>query len=176
MLVDTLSACCLLVSNDINSYLVLNVRGWVRRRYGREVMSGKVRVLIADDHEQCRWVMAHLLCAECDVVAAVANGRELVDAAVSLMPDVIVSDISMPLLTGIQAMEDLSERGYEIPFVLVSTANSGAADYIKRGAMAFVNKVDMGHDLVVAVLSAALGQVCVSRSAEERRSQTLWCA
>lgn len=137
------------------------------------MMSGKVRVLIADDHEQCRWVMTHLLSAECEVVAAVADGRELVDAAVSLVPDVIVSDISMPLLTGLQAMDELFNNGYEFPFVLVSAANSGAADYIKRGAMAFVNKVDIGHDLMVAVFSAALGQVCVSRSAEERRSQTL---
>ena len=136
-------------------------------------MSPKVRVLIADDHEQCRWAMAHLLCSECDVVAAVPDGRKLVDAAISLLPDVIVSDISMPLLSGIQAMEELSKKGYEIPFVLVSTANCGAQDYIKRGAMAFVNKVDMGHDLMIAVFSATLGQVCVSRSAEERRSNTL---
>jgi CheY-like chemotaxis protein len=140
------------------------------------MMSGKVRVLIADDHEQCRWVMAHLLGAECEVVAAVADGRKLVDAAVSLVPDVIVSDISMPVLTGLQAMEELYMNGLEIPFVLVSSANSGAGDYIKRGAMAFVNKVDIGHDLVVAVLSAALGQVSVSRSAEERRSHALRCA
>jgi CheY-like chemotaxis protein len=139
-------------------------------------MSAKLRVLVADDHEQCRWAMAHLLCVECDVVAAVTDGRELVDAAMSLLPDVIVSDISMPLLTGIQAMEDLHEKGYEIPFVLVTTSNSGAEDYIKRGAMAFVNKVDIGHDLLIAVFSAALGQVCVSRSAEERRSNTLRCA
>jgi CheY-like chemotaxis protein len=139
-------------------------------------MSAKLRVLVADDHEQCRWAMAHLLCVECDVVAAVADGRKLVDAAMSLVPDVIVSDISMPLLTGIQAMDELYERGYEIPFVLVSTANSGTEDYIKRGAMAFVNKVDMGHDLVIAVFSASLGQVCVSRSAEERRVNTLMCA
>jgi CheY-like chemotaxis protein len=140
------------------------------------MMNGKVRVLIADDHEQCRWVMAHLLSAECDVVASVADGRKLVDAAVSLVPDVIVSDVCMPFLSGLQAMDELFKNGYEIPFVLVSTANSGAADYIKRGAMAFVNKVDIGHDLVIAVLSAALGQVSVSRSAEERRSQTLRCA
>jgi DNA-binding NarL/FixJ family response regulator len=139
-------------------------------------MSAKLRILIADDHEQCRWAMAHLLCVECDVVAAVSDGRKLVDAAMSLLPDVIVSDISMPLLTGIQAMEELHAKGYEIPFVLVTTANVGAADYIKRGAMAFVNKVDMGHDLMIAVFSAALGQVCFSRSAEERRSNTLRCA
>jgi len=132
-----------------------------------------LRVLIADDHEQIRWAMANLLCVECDVVAAVADGRKLVDAAMSLLPDVIVSDISMPSLTGIQAMEELHEKGYEIPFVLVSTANSGAADYIKRGAMAYVNKVDMGHDLLIAVFSASLRQVCVSRSEEGRRVNTL---
>ena len=94
----------------------------------------------------------------------------------SLLPDVIVSDISMPWLTGIQAMDELFEKGYEIPFVLVSTANSGAEDYIKRGAMAFVNKIDMGNDLMVAVFSASLGQVCVSRSAEERRINPMRCA
>jgi DNA-binding NarL/FixJ family response regulator len=140
------------------------------------MMSTKVRVLIADDHEQCRWAMAHLLCGECDVVAAVADGRKLVEAAISLQPDVIVSDVSMPLLSGIQAMEELGEKGYEIPFVVVSTANCGAGDYIKLGAMAFVSKVDMGHDLLVAVFSAALGKVCISRSAGERRSSTLTCA
>jgi CheY-like chemotaxis protein len=137
------------------------------------MMSAKLRVLIADDHEECRWAMAQMLSLECDVVGAVDDGRKLVDAAMCLLPDVIVSDISMPSLTGVQAMDELRQKGYEIPFVLVSTANSGAENYTKRGAMAFVNKVDMGHDLVIAVFSAALGQVCVSRSAEERRSNPL---
>ncbi|HEY2646569.1 MAG TPA: response regulator transcription factor [Candidatus Acidoferrales bacterium] len=139
-------------------------------------MNAKLRVLIADDHEQFRWAMANILCAECDVVAAVADGRKLVDAAISLLPDVIVSDISMPFLNGVQGMEELRERGYEIPFVLVSTANCGAEDYIKRGAMAYVNKIDIGHDLLVAVFSASLGQVCISRSAEDRSVQMLRCA
>jgi DNA-binding NarL/FixJ family response regulator len=113
---------------------------------------------------------------ECEVVGAVGDGRKLVDAAMTLLPDVIVSDISMPALTGIQAMDELFEKGYEIPFVLVSTATSGALDYIKRGAMAFVNKIDMGNDLLVAVFSASLGQVCVSRSAEEKRVHPTRCA
>ncbi len=139
-------------------------------------MSGKLRVLIADDHEQCRWVMNHILCTECEVVGAVADGRKLVDAAMSLQPDVIVSDIFMPSLTGLQAMAELRERGYEIPFVLISTAKFETEDFIKRGALAFVNKVDMGHDLVIAVFSASFGQVCVSRNAEERRVNTLRCA
>ncbi|HSS99957.1 MAG TPA: response regulator transcription factor [Terriglobales bacterium] len=139
-------------------------------------MNAKLRVLVADDHEQCRWTMANVLSTECDVVASVDDGRKLVDAAMSLLPDVIVSDISMPLLTGTEAMEELHRKGYKIPFVLVTAANSGAEDYIKRGAMAFVTKVDIGHDLMIAVFSAALGQVCVSRSAEERHFNALRCA
>lgn len=120
--------------------------------------------------------MAHMLCTECDVVAAVADGRKLVDAAISLQPDVIVSDISMPALTGIQAMEELFGRGCEIPFVLVSTATCGALEYIRRGAKAFVNKVDIGNDLLVAVFSASLGQVYVSRSAQESHAYPVRCA
>jgi len=138
--------------------------------------SAKLRVLVADDHEACRWAIAHQLSVECDVVAAVADGRKLVDAAMSLLPDVIVSDISMPLLTGVQAMEELHKKGYEIPVVLVSASNSGAEDYIKRGAMAYVSKVDIGHDLVIAVFSAALGQVCVSRNAGEKCFNSPRCA
>jgi CheY-like chemotaxis protein len=139
-------------------------------------MSSKLRILIADDHEECRWAMANLLSDEFDVIASVADGQKLVDAAKFLLPDVIVSDIRMPILTGVQAMQDLRQNGYEIPFVLVSTSNSGVSDYIKRGAMGFVDKMDMGHDLVVAVFSAALGRTCISRNADERRSDMLKCA
>ena len=139
-------------------------------------MSAKLRVLVADDHEQCRWAIAHLLRAEFEVVAAVADGKHLVDAALSLLPDVIVSDISMPLMTGTQAMDELRRKGCDIPFVLVSAATSGVEEYIKRGAKAFVNKTDMGHDLVTAVFSAAFGTVCVSRNATGKRSNTLRCA
>src|SRR5216683_3073372 len=102
-------------------------------------MSGKLRVLVADDNEECRWAIENLLRVDFDVVATAGDGRKLIDAAMYLLPDVIVSDISMPTLTGLQAMEELHQKGYEIPFVLVSTAISGAADYIKRGAMAYVN-------------------------------------
>jgi DNA-binding NarL/FixJ family response regulator len=134
-------------------------------------MSAKLRVLVADDHEKCRWAIAQLLRVEFEVVATVADGRQLIDAALSLLPDVIVSDISMPFMTGTQAMEELRRNGCETPFVLVSTSTSGVEDYIKRGAMAFVNKIDMGHDLVAAVFSAAFGQVWVSRSAEGKTFQ-----
>jgi CheY-like chemotaxis protein len=140
------------------------------------MMTARPRVLVADDHEECRWAIASLLGAEFEVVATVADGRKLIEAAVSLLPDVIVSDISMPLLTGTQAMQELHREGYRIPFVLISTVNSGVEDYIKQGATAFVNKLDLGHDLITAVFSAVLGAVCVQRDAKGNRSNTLTCA
>jgi DNA-binding NarL/FixJ family response regulator len=124
----------------------------------------KLRVLVADDHELSRWAIARLLSIKFDVVGAVADGRKLVDAATILLPDVIVSDVSMPLLSGPQAMEELKRKGHKIPFVLVSVDPSSAEEYVLRGAVAFVEKVDLGRDLVPAVCSAALGKADVSDS------------
>ena len=128
-------------------------------------MPRKLRILIADNHQQCRWMVAKLLNLRFDVVGAVINGRQLVDAAISLLPDVIVSDISMPLMAGNQARTHLESNGYAIPFVLISSDASGADDYIREGAMGFVAKIDMGFDLVAAVHSVYSGQLYVSRSA-----------
>jgi|SRR5271165_1858362 len=126
----------------------------------------KLRVLVADDHEQARWAMAYLLQAKCDVVGAVADGTQLVDAAMSLRPDVIVSDVSMPSLSGPQAMDQLKRKGNDIPFVLVSTDASGEKELIKQGAGAFVAKIDMGRELMTAVFTVALksGDVGVKNS------------
>jgi len=128
-------------------------------------LNARLRVLVADGHDECRWAMEDALRTDCEVVSTVADGRQLIHAAMSLLPDVIVSDISMPFLTGVQAMEKLHQGGYQIPFVLVSPTNFWVEDYIKMGAMAFVNKVDVDYDLLTAVLSASLGLVCVSRNA-----------
>jgi DNA-binding NarL/FixJ family response regulator len=140
------------------------------------VMKTRLRVLAADDHEQCRWALDRLLGIAFEVVASVGDGRKVVDSAIALAPDVIVSDIAMPVLTGVEAMEALRAKGYNFPFVLVSTHNCGIEAYLARGAMAFVYKVDMGHDLVPAVFAAANGQNFVSRNALGLQSGSLRCA
>lgn len=126
----------------------------------------RLRVLIADDHPQCRWAVARLLGLRFDIVAAVANGRQLVETVLSLQPDVIISDISMPLLAGNQALAELKSKRIAIPFVLISSDTSGADEYVREGAMAFVAKMDMGRELMSAVASAYSGEVYVSRSAK----------
>jgi DNA-binding NarL/FixJ family response regulator len=124
----------------------------------------RLRLVVADDNELSRWAIVRFLSVKFDVVGAVADGRKLVDAAMALLPDAIVSDVSMPLLSGQQAMEELKRQGFKIPFVLVSADPSGANEYVQRGASAFVDKMDMGYDLVPAVYSAVHEQTDVSDS------------
>jgi DNA-binding NarL/FixJ family response regulator len=123
----------------------------------------KLRVLIAEDHEQMRWQLVRSLSLEFDVVGSLSNGGELVDLAISLNPDVIVSDVRMPVLSGPEAMKILRRTGYNIPFVLISISSCGAEEFIRQGAAAFVEKLDIGYELAHAVRLAASGIKYLSR-------------
>jgi DNA-binding NarL/FixJ family response regulator len=123
----------------------------------------KLRVLVADDHEQMRWAIANILDGDFTIVGAVANGRDLIQAAISLQPDVIVSDVSMPILTGVEAMQELRSGWHEVPFVLISSSTLDAEQWIEMGAAAIVDKADTGYDLIAAVYSAAKQEMFFSR-------------
>lgn len=125
----------------------------------------KLRLLIADDNREMRWAMIRLLTGEFEVVGSTADGRNLAEAAISLAPDIVVSDISMPFLTGLEAMEVIRATGLDIPFVLVSADADGAEDYIETGALGFVHKPDMACELARAIVAASRGDVYVSRGA-----------
>ena len=71
----------------------------------------KIRILLADDHQMFVAGLRKLLEADFDVVGAVPDGREMVRAAEALSPDVIVADISMPSLNGIDAAAQLRAAG-----------------------------------------------------------------
>jgi DNA-binding NarL/FixJ family response regulator len=113
----------------------------------------KLRVLVADDHEAMRGALVSVLRFEFSVVSIVADGKSLVDAALALSPDVIVSDVSMPVSSGPEAMKELSARGCRIPFVLVSLDPIGGEEFIRQGAAAFVSKTDIEHELAWVVRS-----------------------
>ena len=130
---------------------------------------GKLRVLVADDYDDFRSDIVELLDPVFEIVAVVSNGRELVDAAVALEPDVIVSDLMMPLLSGTEALAMLRAAGYTIPFVLHTTASRSAQAWLDMGALCVVDKVDLPFDLVTAVRSAAAGKVFLSRSITKAR-------
>jgi DNA-binding NarL/FixJ family response regulator len=124
------------------------------------------RVLLADDHMETAKQLRTLLESDFDVVGVVEDGRALVSAAARLLPDVIVADISMPELDGIDATALLRRNNPQARVVLVTVhaepmlVQRGLA----AGALGYVLKDAAGDDLVTAVHAALDGQRYVSRS------------
>ena len=128
----------------------------------------RLRILVADDSDLMQRAVVRLLQDAFDIVQVVSTGRELVDAALALNPDVVVSDFSMPSLTGTEALKALREAGHAVPFVLMTaTVPRNAQNWINLGVLCVVDKADLHLDLVAAVRSAAAGESYVSRSAAE---------
>jgi CheY-like chemotaxis protein len=111
-----------------------------------------LRILVADDHARMRNHIVCVLAAEFDVIGAVPDGDELVTAALELEPDVIVSDICMPKLSGTDAKKYLQALGANIPFVFVS-ANPDFTENAMRGLGVCVSKADLLSNLNAEVRS-----------------------
>ncbi len=125
-----------------------------------------MRVLLADDHPQLIQRVATLLRPTFDVVGIASNGQELISAAMQLHPDVIVADITMPVMTGIEAAHQLREAGSSAKFVFLTVHSD--IDFIQacqaEGALGYVVKSRMGTDLIPAINAALSGQSYISPS------------
>ena len=104
-------------------------------------------VLVADHHDQLRFLIFELLREEFQIVRAVADGMELFRSAEYLLPDVIVSEVFMPQLTGLSVREELLALGLSIPFVFLSSLGKEIVEFVPADAtIAFVYKTEMlGH-------------------------------
>jgi len=127
--------------------------------------SARLRVLVADDSEPIRRAIVRVLQDAFEIVGVVSSGQELVEAAWSLNPDVILSDLAMPSLTGAGALRMLREAGNRTPFVLMTATVRNPEKLINLGALCVVDKSDLHLDLVPAIRSAAAGEIYISRSA-----------
>src|SRR5262245_30205442 len=109
-----------------------------RRSPSTEVRLPKPRVILADDHAIVREGLALLLAPEVDLVATVSNGNELLNSARKLRPDLIVADLTMPGLGGLEALRTLRSEGGTTRFVIltVHVDASIAAEAIRAGASA----------------------------------------
>jgi DNA-binding NarL/FixJ family response regulator len=126
----------------------------------------KIRVLLADDHQAVRDRVCGLLGEDFDIVGAVNNGRDAVAETARLDPDVLVIDISMPVLNGLQAAARLrtQNRRTKIVFLTVHTDEDFVAAALSAGASGYVTKSDVTTDLVPAIHDAFAGRIYVSKS------------
>jgi DNA-binding NarL/FixJ family response regulator len=109
------------------------------------------RVLLADDHRLLREAFARLLEPDCEVVGAVGDGRALLDAAPQLRPDVVVLDIAMPQLNGLDAARQLLNEDPEI-----------AAEAFRIGASGYLLKNSAASELLQAIQEVTRGRSYVT--------------
>lgn len=125
-------------------------------------MDKRLRVAVAEDHESVRRILVALLGSEFDVVASVADGDELVKAAILYRPAAIVSDIMMPVMDGFSARKQLLARGIDIPFVFITLEIGMTSPDAHRAS--YVYKCDLASELADSIRTAAGGGIYLSRS------------
>ncbi len=125
---------------------------------------GRIRVLLADDHEAMLDRVTDLLADDCDVIGAAIDGRQALEAAMELKPDVLVLDISMPVMNGIETARSLKELGVKtrIVFLTVHDDPDFAREALEVGALGYVIKPRIVSDLLVAIKEAHAGRSFVS--------------
>jgi DNA-binding NarL/FixJ family response regulator len=126
----------------------------------------RVRVLLADDHEAFLTVAVRLLEPEFEVVRTVGDGRAVLEEDSALTPDVIVLDISMPVLGGLETARRLRAAGSRAKIVFLTV--HGDEDYVRAGlaagASGYVVKSRLATDLVAALRDVLAGRTFVSPS------------
>src|SRR5579863_5654164 len=133
----------------------LELWGWIHKRsvvYGRIRM---FRILIADDHEVARRGIRAMLESHpgWEVCAEAADGREAVELAASATPDLILLDIGMPNLNGLEAARQILASCPDVPILILTMHDSDnvVREVLRAGARGFLLKSDAGRDLVAAV-------------------------
>jgi DNA-binding NarL/FixJ family response regulator len=125
--------------------------------------NSRPRILIADDHALIAEAFTKLLAAEFEIVAIVHDGRCLVQSALSLRPDVILVDVGMPLLNGMQAAQRIRRElpDVKIVYVTVNHDEVVVAEAVRQGA-SYVLKTAVASELVTAIHQAVQGIQYVS--------------
>jgi DNA-binding NarL/FixJ family response regulator len=119
----------------------------------------RTRILLADDHAMICAAFQSFLEPECEVIASVGDGLELLQKAAEMKPDVVLLDIAMPLLNGLDAARELKRTAPEIKLIFL-TMNSDAdlaAEAFRIGASGYLLKNSQGSELLKAVRQAVNG-------------------
>ncbi len=124
----------------------------------------RYRVLLADDHEDFLTIETRLLEQEFDVIGKVGDGRTSIEETTRFEPDVLVLDISMPVINGIKAARHFQSLGSSVKIVFLSVYED--RDYVRAalaaGALGYVVKCRIATDLLPALRAAVAGLSFVS--------------
>ena len=114
------------------------------------------RVLLADDFPELLTVIQQLLAEDCEVVGSVADGAALLEAAERLQPDLIVLDLNMPTVGGLEACRRITKANPRIKVILVTAQRDPVImdAAVAAGAAAFIEKQAILEDLLPAIKSA----------------------
>jgi DNA-binding NarL/FixJ family response regulator len=122
------------------------------------------RVLLADDHTLLLGAFEKLLSDECEIVGTASDGRSLVVEAERLKPDVVVLDIGMPLLNGLDAGRQIKQLRKTVKLVFVTMNEDGelAAEAFRAGASAYLLKRSAASELLLAIREVMKGRSYVT--------------
>lgn len=120
----------------------------------------KPKIILADDHKIVLDGLRSLLATDFDIVGVAADGRQLIQLAQTLKPDLVVADISMPLLNGIEAARQLP--GVKFVFLTMHPEPSYLLRALQAGALGYVLKHAASEELTIAIRQALAGQSYVS--------------
>lgn len=133
------------------------------------------RVLLADDHRMLREVLARVLEADCEVVGQVGDGRALIEVAGEKHPDVVVLDVGMPLLNGLDAARILKKTMPAVKTVVLTVSEDPdlAAEAFRAGVSGFLLKNSAATELLQAINAAVRGETYVTPLVADRLQDSL---
>ncbi len=136
--------------------------------------SGRIRVLLADDHAVLREALRVLLSmhGEVEVVGDVCDGREAVEAAQRLLPDVVLMDLAMPGLNGVEATRQIIQRARGVRVLMLTgyTDDDRVLEALRAGAYGYVVKRSDVKELLLAIQAVHRGNLYISSSVSDGRT------
>jgi DNA-binding NarL/FixJ family response regulator len=128
--------------------------------------TSRPRILIADDHALVAEAFKNFLAPDFAVIATVHDGRSLMRAAVALRPDVILTDVGMPLLNGLDAAERIKRISPQVKLIYVTVNQDPGliAEAFRRGASGYLLKTAAARELVSAIRQVLQGKTYLSSS------------
>ena len=135
----------------------------------------KPRVLLADDHALLLGAFEALLSSECEIVGTAPDGRQLVSEAARLKPDVIVLDVTMPHLNGLEAARQIKQslKTVKLVFVTMNEDADLAAEAFRAGASAYLLKRSAASELLTAIREVMQGRSYVTPFVTDGLVETL---